>query len=207
MEQLLAHSYSKCLFVESREHPVVCVDPVMNTRAARERQCQLLFERFDSPAVFLASSAVLNAFSTGRTTALVLDVGSNLTTCVPVFEGFKLQKGVHLCASSSQLFFISFNKKTINFHAVKSCTWFFAPICLQAPVARVLPEICWTLCWKMFWYKAPPLLNLLPLLRRLRCRLFSRPSLCSRKPTTTSYTDSQSPGCSFRARVSLTIAT
>ena len=96
MEQLLAHSYSKCLFVESREHPVVCVDPVMNTRAARERQCQLLFERFESPAVFLASSAVLNAFSTGRTTALVLDVGSNLTTCVPVFEGFKLQKGASL---------------------------------------------------------------------------------------------------------------
>jgi actin-like protein 6A len=93
MEQLLSHTYSQCLFVESKEHPVISVDPVMNTRAARERHVQLMFEKFESPAVFLASSAVLNAFATGRTTALVLDSGSSVTTCVPVFEGFKLQKG------------------------------------------------------------------------------------------------------------------
>ncbi len=94
MEQLYAHAFSQCLFVDAKEHPLVCADPVMNTRAGRERQCQLLFERFESPALFLASTAVLNAFATGRTTALVLDVGSSVTSCVPVFEGFKLQKGM-----------------------------------------------------------------------------------------------------------------
>jgi hypothetical protein len=58
---------------------------------------QLLFEKFETPACFLASSAVLNAFAAGKTTALVLDMGGGLTTAVPVFEGYKLQKGPAGC--------------------------------------------------------------------------------------------------------------
>ena len=54
---------------------------------------QLLFEKFDTPALFLSSAAVLCAFSAGKTTALVVDMGAGITSTVPVFEGFKLQKG------------------------------------------------------------------------------------------------------------------
>ena len=40
---------------------------------------ELLFEKFDVPAVYPARSPVLAAFGVGKTTALVLDSGGSAT--------------------------------------------------------------------------------------------------------------------------------
>ena len=41
----------------------------------REQMVQTAFEQYGSPAVFLAKSAVLSSFATGRQTSLVVDAG------------------------------------------------------------------------------------------------------------------------------------
>jgi actin-related protein len=76
------------------EHPLIIADPLGNTRDRREKICALAFEQHRAPALFLASTAVLNAFAMGKTSALILDVGAGVTSAVPVFEGFKLLKGM-----------------------------------------------------------------------------------------------------------------
>jgi hypothetical protein len=55
-------------------------EPSHNTRAAREKAVELLFEKFRSPALFLAKNAVLASFAVGRQTSLVIDSGHNTTT-------------------------------------------------------------------------------------------------------------------------------
>jgi len=48
-----------------------------NTRAVREKQVQLLFEKFSPPALFLARHSVLASFAVGRPSSLVIDCGAS----------------------------------------------------------------------------------------------------------------------------------
>lgn len=86
-EALLSHTLTNELRVDSRENALLFADPNHNARKPRERMTELLFEKFESPAVFLARSAVLAAYANGRTTGIVLDVGYSGTSAVPVEDG------------------------------------------------------------------------------------------------------------------------
>ena len=47
-----------------------------NTKEKREKLTEIMFEKYKIPAIFLCKSAVLSAFASGRSTALVLDGGA-----------------------------------------------------------------------------------------------------------------------------------
>lgn len=46
---------------------------------------EIMFEKFNVPASYLAIQAVLSLYSSGRTTGIVLDAGDGVTHTVPVF--------------------------------------------------------------------------------------------------------------------------
>jgi len=69
-------------------------EPSFNTRTIREKMTELMFEKYQSPAVYIAKNAVLSSFASGRQTALVLDSGGGVTTAVPVHDGYVLTKGI-----------------------------------------------------------------------------------------------------------------
>jgi hypothetical protein len=71
------------LRIKPEEYAVMLAEPSHNTRAAREKAVELLFEKFKSPALFLAKNAVLASFAVGRQTSLVIDSGHNTTTGGP----------------------------------------------------------------------------------------------------------------------------
>ncbi|KAH9778575.1 actin-related protein 4 [Citrus sinensis] len=58
------------------------------------RTAELIFEKYNVPALFLAKNAVLTSFALGRATSLVVDCGGGSTTVAPVHDGYVLQKGV-----------------------------------------------------------------------------------------------------------------
>lgn len=60
----------------------------------RAKMCEMMFEKFESPAFFLSKDAVLAAFAAGRATGLVVDIGSGLTRVSPVHDGYILKKGI-----------------------------------------------------------------------------------------------------------------
>lgn len=63
-------------------------------RAARRRErgrlVELLLETFDAPACFIVPESMTQAFSQGRSTALVVDVGHGGTRVTPVVDGLPL---------------------------------------------------------------------------------------------------------------------
>lgn len=56
-------------------------------RHQRETMLETFFEKWDAPAVFLAPSPMLQAFSMGRQTALVVDMGGGGCRATPVIDG------------------------------------------------------------------------------------------------------------------------
>ena len=89
-EALWDYTFKSQLHISPTEHPVLLSEPIYNTKARREKTVELFFERFQSPAMFLAKDAALTAMSAGKATALVVSSGSGATTVAPVFEGFVL---------------------------------------------------------------------------------------------------------------------
>ncbi|XP_006440935.2 actin-related protein 4 [Citrus clementina] len=94
VDSIWDHAFRECLLIDPKEHPMLLAEPSSNTQQQRERTAELIFEKYNVPALFLAKNAVLTSFALGRATSLVVDCGGGSTTVAPVHDGYVLQKGV-----------------------------------------------------------------------------------------------------------------
>lgn len=58
-----------------------------NPRSNREKMAEVMFEKFNVPALYVNIQAILSLYSTGRTTGIVMDSGDGVSHVVPVYEG------------------------------------------------------------------------------------------------------------------------
>ncbi|CAL4250119.1 unnamed protein product [Meganyctiphanes norvegica] len=95
MEKIWHHAFHNELNVVPDEHPILLTEAPHNPLMNREKTCQIMFESFNSPALYIALQAVLALYASGRTTGIVLDVGDGVTHTVPVYENYSLPHAVH----------------------------------------------------------------------------------------------------------------
>ncbi|KAI5660170.1 hypothetical protein M9H77_28963 [Catharanthus roseus] len=94
VESIWDHAFKDCLLIDPKEHPMLLAEPCVNTQQQREKAAEIMFEKYQAPALFLAKNAVLTSFASGRATSLVVDSGGGSTTVAPVHDGYVLQKAV-----------------------------------------------------------------------------------------------------------------
>lgn len=93
-EQLMDYSYSKCMITESQYHPVLFSESNLMNKSKREKLVELMFEKYNVPAIYLCKSAVLAAFSSGRSTCIVVDSGATHTSAIPVQDGYVISNAI-----------------------------------------------------------------------------------------------------------------
>ncbi len=94
MEQIWHHTFYNELHIAPEEHPVLLTESSSNSRSNREKMTQIMFETFNTPAMFVENQAVLSLFASGRTTGLVVESGGGITHVVPIFEGYALPHAI-----------------------------------------------------------------------------------------------------------------
>jgi actin-related protein 10 len=79
--------YLQYLMVNPKDYRVVVVEPLLCPTSFRNTLARAFFSHFSVPYVAFIPSPLLCLFSIGRQTALVVDVGWQETTVLPIYEG------------------------------------------------------------------------------------------------------------------------
>ena len=92
LEKVIENLLKENLSLDLSEHPLLFSEPSLHNKENRIKLTKFMFEKYKIPAIYICKNAVLSGFSCGRSTCLVFDSGHNMTTAVPVCEGYALQK-------------------------------------------------------------------------------------------------------------------
>jgi len=93
MESVWAHTFAQ-LGVDPAQHPILISEPPLNTQTNRNKTMQLLFGKFNTPAVHLATAPMLELYDAGLMTGTVLSIGERVIYTVPIYNGYALPHAI-----------------------------------------------------------------------------------------------------------------
>lgn len=90
VEQVWQHCYLDQMKLDSTEHPLLTPFYPDDSKVEKEKTAMIFFETFSVPGYCCMPGAVLSLYGSGKTTGLVIDSGDELTSVVPVSDGYQL---------------------------------------------------------------------------------------------------------------------
>jgi actin-related protein len=90
-ETLMHYLLYNQMEVVPEEMSVLVTETPLTTKENRAKLAEMLFEKFNVEKCHIANSSMLGLMAYGKTSGIVVDSGFNVTSTVPIYEGFPLQ--------------------------------------------------------------------------------------------------------------------
>jgi actin len=87
MEQIWSYTLYNELKVAPEEHPILLTEAPLNPKANSEEMCRIMFEGFNTCAMYVAMDGVLSMYASGRINGIVLNCGDGVIHTIPVYNG------------------------------------------------------------------------------------------------------------------------
>ena len=97
-DKIWKHSIDSYVKVDIAETPVLMAEKSYIDSKSRMRMAELMFEKHQTPALYLSKDAALQCFACGRTSGVVVDAGASGTTVSPVIDGWVDAKNIQRSA-------------------------------------------------------------------------------------------------------------
>ena len=94
MKKLWNHIFYNELLAEAKSHPVIVSESPFAPYEDKLKMAEVLFEELNVENLYMTNTSTLALYANGRTTGIVVDVGYEMTSCVPIYEGFVLNHAV-----------------------------------------------------------------------------------------------------------------
>jgi len=76
------------------QRPILVTTTPLNPKEDREKLTEIMFEKFEVPALYVCPAAVLSLYSSGRTTGIVTDSGHGVSQTLAVYEGYPIPESI-----------------------------------------------------------------------------------------------------------------
>ena len=80
---------------QMKEHPLLITEPINNKLSNSEKISEILFEKMNIPSLLFAKQPLLSLISTGYSTGVVLESGSDITQSCVSYEGYLIENSFY----------------------------------------------------------------------------------------------------------------
>ena len=94
MERIWKHIFHTELVADIKSYHVVVTEAPFAKYSNKKDMAQVLFEKLNIESLYITNTSTLSLYANGKTTGIVVDIGFQTTSCVPIYEGFVLNHAV-----------------------------------------------------------------------------------------------------------------
>lgn len=94
MELIWKHIFYNELLAETKSHPVIVTEAPFATYENRRQMAEILFDKLGVENLYITNTSTLALYANGKTTGIVVDIGYQTSSFVPIYEGFLLNHAV-----------------------------------------------------------------------------------------------------------------
>ena len=104
LESVYAHIFYRQLgWIEGDEGAALVTEPILTSRADRDRLTQMMFESFNVAGLYIVDQPVAALYGVGKTSGVSVDVGYAVTDVAPVVDGAVVTPGQRRRVGSSDV--------------------------------------------------------------------------------------------------------
>jgi len=94
MEDIWKHIFYNELLSETKSNPVIVSEAPYAPYKNKQKMAHILFERLNVENLYITNTSTLALYANGKTTGIVVDLGYERSSCVPIYEGLVLNHAV-----------------------------------------------------------------------------------------------------------------
>lgn len=96
MEKIWDDLFYEKMHLNPKITSILITEPVMTTDKSRSTIKEIMFEKYGFGKLQFCNQSIVSLYGSGRSTGILVDIGHDLTKCVPIYDSYVVSQGLQL---------------------------------------------------------------------------------------------------------------